>query len=183
MSKFESGDVFFIRRNDFVAKAILFVTRNVFEGHSMVSHVGMVLNSTGEIIEALTKTGVTVGLIEKYNGVEIAIYRNTHLTYQARYAIALASLKDVGKPYGFFKILAHFIDRFVFFDYYVVRRLTSTDITEICSYFVPKWYKKVVGMEFGVEVGCANPDDIWDYVNNKENGWKCVLPLGKYDNL
>ncbi|MCD6579259.1 hypothetical protein J7L48_07265 [bacterium] len=117
----------------------------------------------------------------------VAVYRATNLTVEQIKDIVAETEKQVGKKYDFRMIAAHFKDwllgRMVgwlfgwqFSDVYLLRRLIPGNKYPICSWVVADAFAEV-GKDFGVKVGVATPDDIWDFVVKNTNKYKEIHPL------
>jgi hypothetical protein len=183
------GDVFLTRSNSLLAKAIRLMQRGEGEEKSVVNHTGLFLNGQeyarldeAMSIEALAR--VRVGRFWDFyhdSGTEVAIYRDITLTAGERRAIEWAAQQYRGRLYGGLKLPLHAGDWMLEQllnkrDVYVFRRLAKVDRYPICSYLVAKSYS-AVGRNFGVAVGAAQPDDIWDYVRRHPEKWPPVLTL------
>ena len=91
-------------------------------------------------------------------------------------AIVVAEAREqVGKTYGFLKILGHFLD-WLLLGAYIFRRLTQNGDYPICSWLVAHAFDKA-GKTFGVHPGAATPDDIWDFVVDNPDKYKRIRPL------
>jgi len=117
----------------------------------------------------------------------VAVYRATNLTAEQVKNIVTEAEKHVGKKYGTCMIVAHFIDWLLgrmigwlfgwqFSDIYLFRRLIPGNKYPICSWVVADAFAEM-GKDFGVEVGMATPDDIWDFVVKNTNKYKEIHPL------
>jgi len=154
----------------------------VGEKHSKVNHVGIVVTEGGirdaVVVEALIK--VREHKLWKQYGPprkdHVAVYRATNLTPEDIEIIMAEAVEQVGKPYGFGKIIAHFLD-WLLTGAYFFRRLTSSSRYPICSWLVAHAYSKA-GKHFGVSPGVADPDDIWDFVDGKPKYYERIVELG-----
>ena len=81
----------------------------------------------------------------------------------------------MGKTYGYFKIIMHLLD-WLLLGAYVFRRLTTNGNYPICSWLVAHAFAKA-DKNFGVAPGAANPDDIWDFVEENPDKYEQVHPL------
>jgi hypothetical protein len=189
----EPGDVFLTRGSSFISKAIRFFTRSKGEKRTKVNHVGLVVQrgevKTAIVVEALYKVmrhkfWLQYGPPRKDL---VAVYRATNLTVEQIKDIVAEAEKQVGKKYGFRMIAAHFKDwllgRMVgwlfgwqFSDVYLLRRFISGNKYPICSWVVADAFAEV-GKDFGVEVGMATPDDIWDFIQDNPDKYKEIHPL------
>jgi hypothetical protein len=176
------GDIFLIRGTGLLSLLIRFFTRSFGEKRSKVNHVGIVVQEgtlrNALVVEALIKVRRHL-LWERYGPPKkdhVAIYRPTNLKPQEIAIIVNEANEQVGKPYGFGKIVAHFLD-WLLLGAYFFRRLTNNADYPICSWLVAHSYSKV-GKHFGVAPGAANPDDICDFVAKRKDIYRCVMKLG-----
>ena len=106
----------------------------------------------------------------------MAIYRATNLTPDEIDIIVARAQSHVGKRYGYVMIAAHFFD-WLFQGAYLFRRLVPGSRYPICSWVVADAFSKA-DKHFGVEVGAATPDDIWDFIVERESSvYEMVYPL------
>lgn len=176
------GDVFLTRGTGLLSKAIRFCTRSFGEKGSMVNHVGIVVAEgdiqSAMVVEALIK--VTEHKLWKQYGPprkdHVAVYRATNLSPQDIEIVVAEAREQVYKPYGFGKIIAHFLD-WLLTGAYVFRHLTSNGDYPICSWLVAHSYAKI-GKHFGVPPGAADPDDIWDFVDKRTEYYERIIELG-----
>ncbi len=175
------GDVVLTRGKGFLASAIRFFTRRVGEKRTKVNHVGVVVKegslTTCCIVEALKK--VCYHKLWKQYGPpsrsSVAIYRPVNLTEEEINIIVNEALEQVGKTYGYFKILAHLLD-WSLFGVYFFRRLFRNNKYPICSWLVAHAFSKA-DKHFGVEPGAAQPDDIWDFIQDNQDKYVVIYPL------
>jgi len=178
-----TGDIFLTRGNGIVSKGIRFFSRSVGEPRAPINHVGLVIEpGTVEkciIIETL-HTVKRHRMWYQYgptSSAEVAVYRPKNLTFYHLFHILHYAEKQVGKNYGYVKIAAHFLDYFLF-GAYAFRRITFNDNYPICSWLVANAYAKA-GKDFNVKTGQAQPDDIWNFVNERTDKYDCIFPLQK----
>lgn len=176
------GDVFLTRGTSLLSRAIRVCTRSFGEARSKVNHVGIVVTGGGiqdaVVVETLIKVKqhklwMQYGPPKKDH---VAVYRATNLTPKDIEIIVAKAVEQVGRPYGFGKIIAHFLD-WLLTGAYVFRRLTSSSRYPICSWLVAHVYA-AAGKHFGVSPGAANPDDIWDFVEKKPGYYERIIELG-----
>ena len=177
----EPGDIFLTRGYGFFSWAIRFVTRSIGEKRTKVNHVGIVVQrgdiKTAIVVEAQSKV-VRHKLWSRYDPPKkdlMAVYRATNLTIEQVKDIVAEAEKQVGKKYGFLMIAAHLKD-WLFLGIYFFRRMIPGSKYPICSWVVADAFAKI-GKDFGVEVGMATPDDIWDFVVNNPDKYKEIHPL------
>ena len=189
----EPGDIFLTRGCSFISRAIRFFTRSKGEKPTKVNHVGIVVQrgdmKTSIVVEAQSKV-VRHKLWSRYGPPKkdlVAVYRANNLTMEQFKDIVAEAEKQVGKKYGFLMIAAHLKDWLIgrilgwllgwqFSEVYLSRRLIPGSKYPICSWVVADAFAKV-GKDFGVEVGMATPDDIWDFVVKKTDKYKEIHPL------
>jgi len=181
------GDVFLTRGAGLLSKIIRFCTRSFGEKRSKVNHVGLMVEAGGiqdaVVVEALIR--VREHKLWKQYGPprkdHVAVYRATNLTPEDIKIIVAEAKEQVGKPYGFGKIIAHFLDSLLTGTYFF-RRLTSSSRYPICSWLVAHAYSKA-GKHFGVSPGAANPDDIWDFVDKRTKYYERIVELSSLNLL
>jgi len=176
------GDVFFTRGTSCLSRAIRVCTRSFGEKRSKVNHVGVVVEEggiqTAVVVEALSKVRKR-RLWKRYgtsNKHQVAIYRAKNLKPEQIEIIVAEANEQVGRPYGYVKIIAHLLD-WLLNGVYFFRRLTSDPRYPICSWLVAHSYSKA-GKHFGVAPGAADPDDIWDFVDKRADIYKPIIDLG-----
>lgn len=176
------GDVFLTRGTGLLSKTIRFCTRSLGEKRSKVNHVGIVVTGGGikdaVVVEALIKVREHT-LWKQYGPPKkdhVAVYRATNLSPEDVEIIVAEAKEQVGKPYGFCKIIAHFLD-WLLTGAYVFRRFTSDSRYPICSWLVAHAYAKA-GYFFGTDPGAADPDHIWDFVDKKPGYYERIMELG-----
>jgi len=176
------GDIFFTRGTSCLSRTIRFFTRSFGEKRSKVNHVGVVVEEgdirTAVVVEALSKVRKH-RLWKRYGPpkkVHVAVYRAKNLTPEEIEIIVSEANEQVGRLYGFGKIIAHLLD-WLLNGAYVFRRLTSDPRYPICSWLVAHSYSKA-GKHFGVAPGAADPDDIWDFVEKRADIYEPIIDLG-----
>ena len=176
------GDVFLTRGTGLLSRAIRFCTRSFGEKRSKVNHVGVVVEGgglqTAVVVEALIRVRKH-RLWERYGPPKkdhVAVYRANNLRSEEIAVIVAEANEQIGRPYGFGKIIAHFLD-WLLTGAYLFRRLTSDPRYPICSWLVAHSYSKA-GKYFGVAPGAADPDDIWDFVVKHTDIYEPVIELG-----
>ncbi len=181
------GDIFLTRGTSLLSFLIRVFTRSFGERRSKVNHVGIVVQEgtlrNAVVVEALIKVR-RHRLWHRYGPPKkdhVAIYRPTNLEPEEINIIVNEAEEQVGKPYGFGKILAHFLD-WLLLGAYFFRRLTNDPDYPICSWLVAHSYSKA-GKHFGVAPGAANPDDICDFVTKRTDIYRRVIKLGPLSNF
>ncbi len=89
--------------------------------------------------------------------------------------IVVEAAEQVGKKYGYLKIVAHLLD-WLCLGVYFFRRFTNNGDYPICSWLVSHAYA-MAGKNFGCDPGSAEPDDIWDFVNQNPEKYQQIYPL------
>ncbi len=175
------GDIFLTRGSSFISRAIRFFTRTIGERRTKVNHVGIVF-SEGTlqvciVIEALSR--VRKHKLWKQYGPpktdSVAVFRPVNLSQPEIEIIAKESIEQVGKKYGYIKIIAHLLD-WLLLGAYVFRRIARNGNYPICSWLVAHSFAKA-GKNFGVAPGAADPDHIWDFIEQNPDKYKEVYPL------
>ncbi len=177
----EPGDIFLTRGCGFISKAIRYITRSIGEKRTKVNHVGIIVQR-GDIktaigVEALSKV-MRHTLWFQYGPPKkdlVSVYRATNLTAGQVKDIVAEAEKHVGKKYGTYMIIAHFFD-WLLLGIYFFRRMILGNKYPICSWVVADAFAKV-GKGFGVKVGMATPDDIWDFIEKNSDKYKEIHPL------
>lgn len=169
------GDIVLTRKENVLGKLIRFFSQHGGESRTKVNHVG-VMYYGDRVLEAVDHVRITP--FKKKAGDSVAIYRMRSLSYSAREAIVREAYTHLGERYGYLKIVAHFLD-WMLFGAYVFRRIACLPNYPICSWLVADAYKEV-GASFGVPVGAAEPDDIWDHIQAHPEIYECIRPLSLY---
>ncbi len=154
-----AGDIVLFRGDSRVSRLIRWGSRSWGESRTIVNHVGIMVGFK-EIVEASSRTVQHEFIRPPTN---CWVYRNKHLLPAERQILRDKALKYVGTKYGKIKIWAHTLDRLLFFNKHVVRRLCFMDSYPICSWIVAYCYDEI-DINFGVTAREATPDDIWDYI-------------------
>jgi hypothetical protein len=177
----KQADIFLTRGNSLLSKAIRYFTRTIGENRTKVNHVGLVVGdgllNMSIVIEALSRVKKHK-LWEQYGPfkkVSVAIYRPINLTADEIKIIIKEAEEQVGKRYGYLKIIAHFLD-WILLGAYMFRRLTNSGDYPICSWLVAHAYSKV-NKNFGVDPGAANPDDICDFIEQNPSKYQEIYAL------
>jgi len=176
------GDVFLSRSTSLLGRLIRACTRSFGEERSKVNHVGIVVEAGGvrdaRVVEALIRVRKH-RLWAQYGPPKtdhVAVYRAKNVAAEEMAVIVAEAEEQVGKRYGFGKVIAHFLD-WLLTGAYVFRRLTQNGDYPICSWLVAHAYAKA-GYDFGQPPGAADPDHIWDFVAGKPQYYACIVELG-----
>ena len=155
------GDIVLVRSETRFGWLIRQFTRTFGEKRSKVNHAAIMVNAS-DVIEVGQRT-IKRNLQRHYAGTAnaIAVYRWKGLTVNQRITIAEKAMSYLGAEYGWWKIVAHGIDRMIGGPY-LFRRLARQDRYPICSWMVA-WSYAAIGKDFGVSAKAADPDHIWDY--------------------
>ncbi len=175
------GDVFLTRGKGFLSAAIRFFSRRIGEKRTIVNHTGLILEK-GTLQECVAiEVSYKVWkrkLWEDYGPPatsSVAIYRPKNLTDGELDIIVSEAEQQVDKIYGALKILAHVLD-WLFFGIYFFRRFFRNNKYPICSWLVAHAYSKA-GKDFGVAPDAAQPDDIWDFIQDNPEKYELIHPL------
>lgn len=174
------GDILCTHGTSFISRAIRWFSRTGGESRTMCNHVAIVVNDGTEqdamIVEALSK--VKYHSVKRYTDDQktfVAVYRPTNVSEEDLFTIANKAYSYVGASYGYIKIVAHFLD-WCLGGRYFFRRFARMEKYPICSWVVADAYA-AVGLDFGVPVGQAQPDDIWDYCVTHPERYEVIHPL------
>lgn len=180
---FEPTDIFLTRGSSVLSKVIRFFTRTIGERRTKVNHVGIIVEVGSVrhcmVIEALSKVKKH-SLWSQYGPLKkdlVAVFRPINLTQNEKGIILHTANKQVGRKYGYFKIITHLLD-WMLLGAYVFRRLTNDGRYPICSWLVAHSFAKAKKY-FDVKPGAADPDDIWDFVVGNPDKYQEVYPLSK----
>ncbi len=164
------GDIVFERSESWLGRAIRWFSRRPGEPETWTNHVGLILKP-GWMIEALWRVAVS----RFKPGPTFEVWRKRDLTSIQRTAVTDWALLYKGKRYGLHKLAAHALDAFITKlrgrETYLVRRLCRMDNYPICSWLVAWSYLNGAEIEFGVRSEYVSPDDIHDFVKQKDSGW------------
>ena len=140
------------------------------------NHVGLIVTAGDEhraqLVEALwrVRRGPLWSLYGPPAGrkrPEIGVFRLCDAAPYHRELAADVAETFVGRRYGWWKLLAHAIDRWLSMnaghEVFAARRLLRWDRFPICSYLVAEAWAEA-GVSFDVPPGAADPDHIHDYV-------------------
>lgn len=180
------GDVVLTRGTSWVARAIRTMTRERNEAPTLVNHAAIVTeprDTWGEtvVVEAIGKGVVQRKLADGYDlsqpGVQVWRHRNPDIGKLA----AIRARLQIGRKYGYLKLLAHAADWLILRGRFrVFRRIVRLDRWPICSYLVAEAYHEAANV-LGIDVWPGfvaqemTPDDIFDTVTVRKP-WYCVRP-------
>jgi hypothetical protein len=183
------GDIFLTKRKNLAGWAIRFFTRGFGESRTKVNHVGLVVEKgmmrEAIVVEALLriKRVKRHRLYEEYGPPcrdAVAVYRPINLSSAEISTIVAEAQAQVGKKYGTLKLCAHLLD-WMCLGAYFFRRLVPGGEYPICSWLVADAYS-AVGKHFDCDPGAATPDDIWDFVAERQpNYFVRIHPLAPLD--
>lgn len=170
------GDVFLTAGGSWLSRAIRWGSQQPGESPTEANHIGIVVTSGGMVVEALTR--VTRRGIHRYaeqDGTKIAIFRNRTLTNAERSKVAFAASREVGKRYGYGKIVLHLLDRLLGGGS-LFKSLSFAKRWPICSTLVAVAYHEIGYSFAALPPMMVQPDDIWDHVIASPN-WEEILPM------
>lgn len=191
-TKYQVGDIFLTRGDNFISRAIRVFTRSDNESRTMVNHVGVVVENAQTnplIIEALSPVVKKRRLMDAYGkprSSRVMVIRPRYETLTPdnelaqsihKYTVAVTALEYEGKKYGHVKLVAHFLD-WCLGGRYVFRRLARMDDYPICSWVVA-YAADSVGWDFGVEPNGCSPDDVYDHWYANPDKYHLVHTLRK----
>jgi len=178
----ERGDVFLTRSKSLLGWLIRVCTRSFGERRSKLNHVGIVVEPGGMreamVVEALSKVK-RHRLWEQYGVPKkawVSVYRAKNVTPEEMEIIVAEAKEQVGKKYGWFKIVMHFLD-WCLTGVYFFSWFARSKKYPICSWLVACAYG-AAGYDFGVPNEAADPDDIWDFVNERTDYYEEIVHLG-----
>lgn len=164
------GDVVMFEGTGFFGKNIQVATTTGNEKRSKYSHVGIGDND-GYVIEALST--VKRNRIDKRmkGNRSIVVYRNIGLISEQRNVIRDYAKSQIGRKYGWWKIGLHlgdyWLSKMFRKDMFFFRKLQFSERYPICSWLVAHAYDEI-GMRFGINPKYAQPDDIADWILEKD---------------
>jgi len=178
----QRGDIFLTRSKSVLGWLIRTCTSKIGEKRSKVNHVGIVVEAgnirEAVVVEALSKVK-RHRLWEQYgppNTGGVSVYRAKNITPAEMDLIVAEAEEQVGKKYGHFKIVMHFLD-WCLTGVYFFRWFARSKKYPICSWLVACAYGEA-GYDFGVPNEAADPDDIWDFVNARTDYYEEIVHLG-----
>jgi len=168
MYNFKTGDIVHTHGNSWVSRMIRWFSTSMGEKETWTNHSAMVINSgcsldEPTIIEALHK--VKINSLYKYmkKDTPFVVHRlKRQLSSKQEKALHLAACKNIGRRYGYFKIIVHAMDKLLN-NQYVFRRILYSDQFPICSWVVAHCYEEA-GLSLGGHADELQPDDILDFL-------------------
>jgi uncharacterized protein YycO len=160
------GDVVLFASNSILSKGLkFFQTKPNDHTVTWTNHVGIAVNEL-QLVEARKEVELN-NLEQRAKEEPMMIARISSLNNRERELLAKYALKQIGKPYGYTKILGHLLDyyvsKFTGKDAYAFRKLLKSNRYPICSWVVAWAYSEVLGLEFNdVPPAYCQPDDIAD---------------------
>ncbi len=130
------------------------------------------------MVEALSKVK-RHRLWEQYGSPDnswVSVYRAKNISPKEMKVIMAAAEEQVGKTYGYLKVVMHFLD-WCLTGVYFFRWFARSENYPICSWLVASAFGEA-GYDFGVPNEGANPDDIWDFVNERTDYYERIVLLG-----
>lgn len=170
------GDVILFRGKSGFSRLIRRMETAPGEKTTIFNHVGVAVDAL-QLVEALDKVRLNKIISRAVSGDdEIAIFRNTALSFPQRQELKGIALDYVGRGYGWVKIGLHAADywlsKIIGCDTVFFRKLANLKKYPICSWVVGFAYAKI-GIRFGRDADVVQPDDIGDYVQNHDD-WALV---------
>ena len=172
------GDIVLVELNSPLFRLVRFFSRSRGEPKSPITHCAVVSEPGtlhGAIMVNAQMPTVKFTSLCKYAGKRVAIYSKLNISIRKRQRIATVAETYVGRKYGVFKIIAHFLD-WCLGGAYFFRRIFNMDKYPICSWVVAYSYH-AIGINFGIEPDAAEPDDIWRYVTTHPEEYICIRKL------
>ena len=175
------ADLIFTRNEkSWLGPAIRWFTRSRNEAPTWTNHTAGIGLTGDTVIEALWTVQETGWSEWERQTERFQVWRHTRIPDISRQIIAVEARQYVGKHYGWWKLGGHLIDgmlsKIIGRDVYLIRPLFFMKDYPICSWVWAYAYSKV-GLRFGCEPDCADPDTQHDYVANSHE-WIKVFEKG-----
>lgn len=103
----EVGDFILVDRGNYVGRLIRWVTRSKW------NHAALVVSTTGDLTEALVRTGITRSHISKYLGMDYVVVHTNGAPNDQAHLLRYAE-RSVGQGYGFGQCLSVIIGYLTF---------------------------------------------------------------------
>lgn len=107
------------------------------------------------------------------------VWRCRTLTAEQRQALTREALRYVNMRFGFLKFTAHALDNVICKllqrDVFLFRHIDPEDRHPVCSGITASAYDNALHYRFGVDPECADPDQIYDWVQTHPDEWVCVF--------
>lgn len=177
------GDVFFTRSSSLLGRLIRWAETDPAEESTWANHVGLVVSSgwiappsspfvrerLAGVVESLwhTESWCWYDAHKWDSGNTIRVYRHRALSRSESmtHAVIGRALEFVGLKYGWWKLIAHLVDRMAFSGRKTVSNFLQIDKRPICSYTAAKSFARG-GVSFGMEPEAATPDEMMDACEN-----------------
>ena len=178
MIRYSCCDLVFTRSDGILGRGIRWATRTKGEEKTEANHVGLITWPGSKMNAFITEALWTVknhSLFDKYhkNG-EVAVYRPRNLTLTQSLKILDYMSENVGRRYGWWKILFHLGYKLT--GWRKLLKPMFIDERPICSYLVARAFSKA-GLNFGVAARSANPDDMMDFCRDNPDKYELVHPM------
>lgn len=179
----QPGDIFLSRSNSWFGRAIRWFTREGAEPATKVNHVGIIVEGgpldqavAVEALQTVKRHSFWDARVE--SGGAVAVFRPLNLTPEQTQRIVRYCEAQVGKRYGYHKIVLHGLRKFGPARAAIDRVWSRVgwDRYPICSYLVARAFE-TCGLDFGVAATLAVPDDIWDFCRDHPEKYELILPL------
>ena len=178
----QRGDIFLTRSKSLLGWLIRVCTSRIGERRSKVNHVGIVVEAgnmrEAVVVEALSKVR-RHKLWKQYGPPSsswVSVYRAKSIARADMDIIVAEAEEQINKKYGYFKTVMHFLD-WCLTGVYFFRWFARSTKYPICSWLVACAYG-AAGYDFGVPNEAADPDDIWDFVNEQTDEYEEIVRLG-----
>ena len=171
----QAGDVFFTKSESTLAELIRWAEKDPGEEKSWANHVGVVVkdgvlipgddaDNLAMVVEALQRVKHhTFWGHYKDKQVVVEVFRRANLTPLELGRVCEYAKKQTGNKYGWWKLLFHGLDRWLFDGKKTLSRLLLIDKRPICSYLVAKAYN-LIRIDFGGRPQAMDPDEMHDWV-------------------
>lgn len=175
------GDLVFVVSTGIISRLILWGQKTVGLDTTSVSHVAIVVDEDGALVEANPAGVELTNLYSRYCTPkhQVAIYRAINISELERELLAWEAKKRVGTRYGYPALLQQLIDRKVFGGRTVLRKL-NLPFLEVCSETVAQVYSEL-GLNFGLGPGEAAPEEMLRFCKIHYAKYAPVLTLGSIE--
>lgn len=189
-----AGDVGFTRGMGIFQKAIRYVSTGPGEEKTFANH-SLMFTTDGEIgpvttarqalaVEALwhVEENPWYDRHQKSDGYTLRVFRPTFLSDLRKKRLIETARAHIGEKYGWWKLGAHFIDRFLFNDKKILSNVLYIDSRPICSYLVSRAYE-VAGYPsaFGpIAAQAQDPDEMMDFCQEESYKGATWNYIGEY---
>ena len=170
------ADLIFVRSTTALGWLIRWFERSRGEEESWTNHVAGI-GKSDNVIEAQTHV-ITSPFEEWKEGKDFQIWRTNDLDDNGRMVIADYAERQIGRGYGYMKIIPHALDgllsKVAGGSPYVFRRMCLMNQYPICSWVWAYAYHQK-GLDFGCSPRKVSPDDQLDFVSAHPLKWFMVF--------